>query len=171
MGDFLWAASSINLITKEEGTMADELILIVEDEKITGMDIRQTVREFGYESVGPVASGQDAVTVALALRPDVVLMDIALKGPMDGIQAAEAIRSQHPCPVIFVTAHSDQTTLDRAGAADPSTWILKPVDEEELRKAIERALYEHRIEKQSRESAPSCSRTTGRAEDRRAALG
>jgi CheY-like chemotaxis protein len=151
--------------------MADELILIVEDEKITGMDIRQTVREFGYESVGPVASGQDAVTVALALRPDVILMDILLKGPMDGIQAAEAIRSKYSCPVIYVTAHSDQTTLDRAKLTEPSGWILKPVDEGELHKAIERALYEHRIEKQSRKSAPSCSHTTGRAEDRRAGLG
>jgi CheY-like chemotaxis protein len=151
--------------------MADELILVVEDERITGMDIRQTVREFGYESVGPVASGQDAVAVALALRPDVVLMDIALKGPMDGIQAAEAIRSKYCCPVIYVTAHSDQTTLDRAKLTEPSGWILKPVDEEELHKAIERALYEHRIEKQSRESAPSCSHTIGRAEDRRAGLG
>ncbi len=151
--------------------MAGKLILIVEDEKITGMDIHQTVRELGYESVGPVASGQDAVTVALALRPDVILMDILLKGPMDGIQAAEAIRSEHSCPVIYVTAHSDQTTLDRAKLTEPSGWILKPVDEEELHKAIESALHEQRTEKQSRESALSCSDTTGRAGDRCAGLG
>jgi two-component system, response regulator PdtaR len=151
--------------------MAHELILIVEDEKITGMDIRQTVQEFGYEPIGPVGSAEDAVTVALALRPDVILMDILLKGPMSGIQAAEAIRSKYSCPVIYVTAHSDQTTLDRAKPTEPSGWILKPVDEGELHTAIERALYERRIEKQSRESVPSCSHTTGRAEDRRAALG
>ena len=88
------------------------------------MDIRQTVREFGYESVGPVASGQDAVAVALALRPDVILMDIVLKGPMDGIQAAEAIRSKYSCPVIYVTAHSDQPTLDRAKPTEPSGGSL-----------------------------------------------
>jgi DNA-binding NarL/FixJ family response regulator len=171
MGDFLWAASRINLITKQEDAMAHEWILIVEDEKITGMDIRQMVREFGYEPIGPVASGEDAVTVALALRPHVILMDILLKGRMDGIQAAEAIRSKYSCPVIYVTAHSDQTTLDRARVMEPSGWILKPVDEEELHKAIERALYEQRIDKQSRESILSCSDSTDRAEDRCAGLG
>jgi len=132
--------------------MADELILVVEDERITGMDIRQTVREFGYEPIGPVASGQDAVAVALALRPDVILMDILLKGPMDGIQAAEAIRSKYCCPVIYVTAHSDQSTLDRAKVIEPFVYILKPIDEQELHTAIEMALYQHRIEEQSRES-------------------
>jgi CheY-like chemotaxis protein len=126
--------------------MAHERILIVEDEKITGMDIRQTVQEFGYEPIGPVASGEDAVTSALVQRPDVVLMDIALKGPMDGIQAAEVIRSQYLCPVIYVTAHSNLTTLDRAKVTEPSGWILKPVDEEELHTAIQRALYRHGME-------------------------
>lgn len=129
--------------------MAHELILIVEDERITGMDIRLIVRQLGYEPIGPVASGEDAVMIALALRPDVVLMDILLKGPMDGIQAAEAIQSQYPCPVIYVTAHSDRTTLDRAKVIEPSGWVLKPVDEEELQKAIEKALYRNRMETQS----------------------
>ena len=131
---------------------AQELILIVEDEKITGMDIRQTVQQLGYEPIGPVASGEDAVMSALALYPDVVLMDIALKGPMDGIQAAEAIRSKYCCPVIYVTAHSDQSTLDRAKVIEPFVYILKPIDEQELHTAIEMALYQHRIEEQSRES-------------------
>lgn len=126
--------------------MAHERILIVEDEKITGMDICHTVQEFGYEPIGPVASGEDAVTSALAQRPDVVLMDIALKGPMNGVQAAEAIRSQYFCPMIYVTAHADQTTLDRAKVTEPSGWILKPVDEEELRRAIQRALSRHAME-------------------------
>ena len=120
---------------------AQELILIVEDEKITGMDIRQTVQQFGYESVGPVASGEDAVAVALALRPAVVLVDIQLKGRMDGIQTAAAIRSHYPCPVIFVTAHSDEPTRDQAKVAEPSGWVLKPVDEGELHEAIKMALH------------------------------
>jgi AmiR/NasT family two-component response regulator len=123
--------------------MAHGRILIVEDERITGMDLRQTVRELGYEPIGPVASGQDAVTSALALYPDVVLMDINLRRPMDGIQAAEAIRSQYRCPVIYVTAHSDRTTLDRAKVIEPFVYILKPINEEELHKAIKMALYRH----------------------------
>ncbi len=132
--------------------MAHERILIVEDESITGMDIRQTVRQLGYEPIGPVASGKDAVRSALALCPDVVLMDIGLKGPMDGIQAAEAIRSKYLCPVIYVTAHSDQPTLDRAKVIEPFVYIRKPVDEQELHTAIETALHRHRMEEQSRES-------------------
>lgn len=139
-------------------------ILIVGDEKITGMDIRQTLREFGYVPIGPVASGEDAVAVALAIRPDVILMDIFLKGRMDGIQAAEAIRSKYSCPVIYVTAHADQITCDRAKVTEPSGWILKPINEGELHKAIERGLYRHRMGKQSRGSAPSCPDTTGEAE-------
>ena len=131
--------------------MAHGWILIVEDERITGLDIRRTVQQLGHEPIGPVVSGEDAVTNALALRPDVVLMDIHLKGPMDGIQAAEAIRSKHLCPVIYVTAHSDQATLERAKVTDPFGWILKPIDEQELRTAIEMALDRHRTEKQLRE--------------------
>ena len=131
--------------------MTYQRVLIVEDERITAMDICQMVQEMGYEPIGPVASGKEAVTTALAQRPDVILMDIFLKGPMDGIQAAQAIRSQYRCPVIFVTAHADQITRDRAKVTEPSGWVLKPVDEGELHEAIERALCRPR-----RELAPGC---------------
>lgn len=132
--------------------MAHERILIVEDEKITATEIHQTVQELGYEPVGPVASGNDAVASALTLRPDVVLMDIVLKGPMDGIEAAEIIQKRDICPVIFVTAHSDRSTLDRAKVTAPFGYILKPISERELHTAIEMALYRHRMEEQLRES-------------------
>ncbi len=132
--------------------MADERILIVEDQNITAMDIRQTVQELGYEAIGPVASGNDAVTCALAQRPDVVLMDIMLKGPMDGIEAAQAIRSQYRCPVIYVTAHSDEPTLDRAMITEPFGYILKPINKRELHTAIEMALCRHKLEQGLRES-------------------
>ncbi len=130
--------------------MAHELILIVEDEKITGMTMRLTVQQLGYMPIGPLCSGEDAIMIACTLRPDVILMDIILKGPIDGIQAAEIIRSKYSCPVIFVTAHSDRTTLARTKNVEPFGWILKPVDEEELRQAIENALHPPKIEKQSR---------------------
>jgi PAS domain S-box-containing protein len=132
--------------------MTHERILIVEDEKITAAEIYEHLQQFGYQPLGPCASGEEAVTSAYALRPDAILMDIALEGPMDGIQAAEAIRSTCPCPVIYVTAHSDQTTLDRAKVTEPFGYVLKPINERELHVAIEIALYRHKLEEELRES-------------------
>jgi len=120
--------------------MARERILIIEDEFITGEGIRQMVQEFGYEPIGPVASGKDAVTSALTHCPDVILMDILLKGSINGIQAAEAIRSHSRCPVIYVTAHSDRFTVELSKAAEPFGHVLKPINGQELRAAIEKAL-------------------------------
>ena len=135
--------------------MAHERILIVEDEHITGMDIRQMVKELGYEPIGPIAYGKDAVASVLADCPDVVLMDILLKGAMNGIQAARDIRSTCRCPVIYVTAQSDRSILDLAEVTEPSGWVLKPIDEQELHTAIERALDRRRIGEQLREPPPS----------------
>jgi PAS domain S-box-containing protein len=132
--------------------MAHERILIVEDENVGAMLIHQTLQQLGYEPIGPVASGKDAITSALTLRPDVILMDILLEGPMDGIQAAETIRAKYLCPVIYVTADSDQSTLDRAKVTEPLGYILKPINEREVHAAIEMALYRHRMEEQLRES-------------------
>jgi len=124
----------------QEGAMAGKRILIVEDESITALDICQTVRQLGYEPVGPVAYGKDAIKHALSLRPDLILMDIHLKGPIDGIEAATAIRSQHPCPVVYLTAHADRPTIDRAMATEPAGYVLKPINERDLHVAIELAL-------------------------------
>lgn len=127
-------------------------ILVVEDERITAMDICQMVRGIGHTPIGPVDTGQRALTMALSEHPDLILMDIILRGAIDGIEAAETIRRQYPCPVIFVTAHSDQSTLDRAKATEPSGYILKPIHERELHTTIEMALHRHNLEKQLRES-------------------
>ena len=143
--------------------MAGKRILIVEDESITALDIRQMVQQLGYEPVGLVACGKDAIEQALTLRPDVILMDILLKGPMDGIQAAIAIRSQHPCPVIYLTAHADQSTIDRAELTEPAGYVLKPVCEWELQAAIELALRRDRMKEPLREHRTwSTSTSTGR---------
>jgi len=120
--------------------MAGKRILIVEDEGITALDIRQTVQQFGYEPVGLVAYGKDAIKHALTLRPDLILMDILLKGPIDGIEAAAAIRSQCVCPVIYLTARADQSTIDRAKATEPAGYLRKPINDRELHVAIELAL-------------------------------
>ncbi len=126
-------------------------ILIVEDERITALDIYQRIQQLGYEPVGIVDTGKDAIEHALSLHPDLILMDILLKGPMDGIQATEAIRSQYPCPVIYLTAHADQPTIDRAKATEPAGYVLKPVNERELHAAIELALSRDGIEDLLRE--------------------
>lgn len=121
-----------------------EKVLVVEDEKITGLDICQMVWDLGYQPIGPIASGEDAYAVALSERPDIILMDITLKGQLNGIETAVAIRCRYRCPVVFVTAHSDEVTFNRARAAVPAGWVLKPVNEGELQTAIERALRQYR---------------------------
>jgi DNA-binding NarL/FixJ family response regulator len=127
--------------SNRENATAHQRILIVEDEATTSLDIRQRLLEFGYEPLGPVASGDDAVASALSLHPDVVLMDIILKGSMNGIQAAEAIRARSRCPVIYVTGNSDRLTVDSANVTQPFGLVLKPIDERELHAAIEKALW------------------------------
>ncbi len=129
--------------------MADKRILIVEDEAITGLNIREMVRIFGYEPHGPVVSGQAAIVSALALRPDLILMDIILKGPINGIQAAQAIRTQYRCPVIYLTGSSDRIRADLAQLTEPFSLVLKPIDEQELHTAIKTALHPD-------ERAPGC---------------
>ncbi len=124
----------------DEGTMAGERILIVEDESITAMEISAQVQQLSYEPVGIVASGKDAIEHALNLHPDLILMDIILKGPIDGIQAAQAIRSQYACPVIYVTAYAEQSMMERARTTEPAGYLMKPLREWDLQTAIESAL-------------------------------
>ena len=118
-------------------------LLIVEDENIVAMDIEATVKSLGYHVVGRASRGEEAIEKALTHRPDLVLMDIRLKGQMDGIQAAEAIRAKIGVPVVFLTAYADDPTLQRAKLAEPYGYLLKPFDEKELRMAIEVALHKY----------------------------
>ena len=91
--------------------------------------------------------------MACSLKPQVVLMDIRLHGPMDGIEAAEAVRRRYDVPVIYLTAHSDPATLERAKISEPFGYILKPFEERELATAIEMALYKHKSERHMREQS------------------
>ena len=127
-------------------------ILVVEDEVIVARDIRQQLVELGYEPVGHATHGEEAVAMAQALRPDLVLMDVQLAGAMDGISAAEQIRSQLALPVVFLTAFGGDESLDRAKQTDPFGYILKPFSERELRTVLEIALYRHRTEARLRDS-------------------
>jgi signal transduction histidine kinase/response regulator of citrate/malate metabolism len=132
--------------------MSKTNILIVEDEAIVAADLAGKLMQLGYEVAGVAAGGEEAVLLASRLRPHLVLMDIWLKGPMDGIEAAEAIRRQEDVPVIYLTAHSDAATFSRAKLTDPFGYILKPFDERELATHIEMALYKHETDRQLRES-------------------
>lgn len=127
-------------------------IMLVEDENIIAMDIRQRLETLGYQVVAQFGSGTDAICALADSRPDLILMDIGLKGSMDGIQTAEQIRIQFDLPVIFLTSFSDQATLERASQSEPYGYIVKPFEEHELAIAVEMALYKHGMDKKLRES-------------------
>jgi two-component system cell cycle sensor histidine kinase/response regulator CckA len=127
-------------------------ILIVEDEGLVARDIQMTLQRLGYDVPPPVATGEDAIAAALALEPDLVLMDIRLRGKMDGIEAAEVLRRDGRAPVVFLTAHSDEATLARAKKAEPFGYVVKPFEETDLRTAIEVALYKHAMDLRVRRS-------------------
>jgi DNA-binding LytR/AlgR family response regulator len=122
-------------------------ILVVEDESIVAKDIQVCLRKLGYEVIGICSSGEAAVETALDKRPDLIMMDIMLKGEMSGIQAAAAIRKEHDIPVIFLTAYTDRDTVDKAKETEPYGYIIKPFKEIDIQTAIEIALYKHSKEK------------------------
>ncbi len=127
-------------------------ILLAEDELMIAEDIQINLEELGYHVVQIVTSGEEAVASAAKLHPDIVLMDIMLKGEMDGIHAAQLIRSQHNIPVVYLTSYSDKETLERAKITEPFGFILKPFHIDGLQSTIEMALYKHRMEQRLSES-------------------
>lgn len=126
--------------------MQKKKIQIVEDEGIVVMHIEENLKSLGYDVSGIASSGEKAIELAENTHPDLVLMDIVLKGEMDGIEAADQIRKNFDIPVIFLTAFGDENTLQRAKATEPFAYLLKPFKEKELHIAIEIALYKHEIE-------------------------
>ncbi|ULA66176.1 MAG: Putative Response regulator [Nitrospira sp.] len=125
--------------------MAQEKILIVDDEVVVAEDIRRQLRSLGYVVVGVVASGSEAVHQAGEHRPDLILMDIKLKGPLDGIDTARTIQSRYGIPVIYLTAFSDEDTLERARHTLPLAYLIKPFVSSDLRAALELALFRQRV--------------------------
>ena len=130
--------------------MSSTSILIVEDEAIVAADLQSMLQYSGYTVAGSAATAERAVELARQHRPTLVLMDIRLAGPMDGITAAEAIRRELDLPVVFLTAHSGAATLERAKAAEAFDYIVKPFEEQELRTTIEMAIQKHRAEQEAR---------------------
>jgi len=133
--------------------MASARIMVVEDEIVVAMELEKRLSALGYTVTGIVSTGEDAVERAGQVRPDFVLMDIKLAGRMDGIEAAEVIRERHDVPVVFLTAHTDDKTLQRAKLSEPFGYLVKPFSEAELRTTIEVSLHKHQQDKKSRESA------------------
>jgi PAS domain S-box-containing protein len=132
--------------------MARAKVLIVEDEALVARNIQDKLQELGYTVPTVVDSGAAAVEQAGELRPDLVLMDIRLRGEIDGIQAAAQISEQFDIPVIYLTAYSDDETLQRAKVTEPFGYIIKPFRASELHSLVEMALYRHVMERRLRES-------------------
>ncbi|TAL31014.1 MAG: PAS domain S-box protein [Spirochaetes bacterium] len=134
------------------GEPLKKLVLVVEDEAVVALDIKNRMERMGYQVPEPVSTGEDAVRCADELRPDLILMDILLEGPMDGIQAASLIGARMSVPVLFLTASNDEQTLRRSLAVNPSGYLHKPVEPATLRFTVEMALARGELESRLRES-------------------
>ena len=118
-------------------------VLVVEDEAIVALDIRHRLESLGYTVMATVARGSDAIAIVEKTYPDLILMDIQIQGDMDGIETATIIQERADVPVIFLTANSDEATLQRAKGSAPMAFLLKPFEDRDLRTAIEIALHRH----------------------------
>lgn len=128
--------------------MSKPNILVVEDESIVSKDIQHSLKKLGYNVVGAAATGEKALELVRLERPDIVLMDIMLKGEMNGIETAEIIRNELAIPVIFLTAYADESTLAKAKVTEPYGYIIKPFKEIDLHTSIEMAIYKHAKEQE-----------------------
>jgi DNA-binding LytR/AlgR family response regulator len=123
-------------------------ILVVEDESIVSKDIQHSLKKVGYNVVGAASTGEKAIELALSEKPDLILMDIMLKGSMNGIEAADIIKKEMSIPVIFLTAYADESTLAKAKITEPYGYILKPFKEIDIQTSVEMAIYKHKKEQE-----------------------
>ncbi|MCP4664503.1 MAG: response regulator [bacterium] len=125
-------------------------IMVVEDEIAFAFDLRNRIENLGHTVVAHVTSGEAALQKVEQVQPDLILMDIRLSGKMDGIEAAEAIRSQRDLPIVFLTAYADDEELARARLVLPYGYLLKPIEDRELKVTIGMALYAHEADRRRR---------------------
>ncbi|MFN3695640.1 MAG: response regulator, partial [Ignavibacterium sp.] len=123
-------------------------ILIVEDEAIIAKNIESKLIKAGYEVVDTVYTGSDAVKSAIEKSPDIILLDIKLKGEISGIEAAEKIKQQRDIPVIFLTSYTDEDTFEKAKLTEPAAYLSKPFNLDELNRIIQLTLFNHKIKKE-----------------------
>lgn len=128
--------------------MAKTNVLVVEDESIVSKDIQYSLKKLGYNVVGAASTGEKAFELATNTNPDIILMDIMLKGEINGIQTAERVKAELNIPIIYLTAYADEATLAKAKVTEPYGYIIKPFKEVDLHTSIEMALYKFSKEKE-----------------------
>jgi CheY-like chemotaxis protein len=126
--------------------------LIVEDETLIAEELKERLERFGFLVIAAVDTAEEGIEIATIERPDLVLMDIRLRGEKDGVQAAAEIRQRVDVPVVYLTAYSDRITLDRAKHTEPYGYVLKPFHERELQVTIELAMHRHSLERKARQT-------------------
>ena len=127
-------------------------VLIVEDERVVARDLQGSLNDMGYDAFAIAASAEEALACAAAKCPDVVLMDIRIKGPSDGVQAADILRKRYPMSIIYLTAHADAATVDRAKQTEPHGYLVKPVKLAELGSMLEIVLHRRQLDQALREA-------------------
>ena len=133
-------------------------ILVVEDEAVIAMEVESRLISMGYEVVGCAASGEQALAIARANKPDLALMDIHIRGDRDGIAVAAELRDQFGFPCVFLTAYGDSATIERASQTGPMGYLLKPFSDREIHAAIEIGLYREKMDRALRESREELQR-------------
>ena len=123
-------------------------ILIVEDESLIALEIETRLRKFGYEVCGKASSSDEVFQIFPTANPNLILMDIMIKGQLDGIQTAFELNKIKSVPIIYLTAFIDQKTLDRAKDTNPFGYLSKPIQERDLRSTIEMALHKSSLDKE-----------------------
>ena len=136
-------------------------ILIVEDEAIIAAEIESNLQSLGYEITSVVNTGKKAIEKVEIDKPDIILMDIRIKGEMDGIDAAEIIRSRFGVPVIFSTAYTDEERIQRAKITMPFGYLLKPIQDRDLKVTVEMALYVAKVEAERKQAEKNIKKRNG----------
>jgi len=132
--------------------------LIIEDEILIAEELKERLSRLGYSVIGAVDSADEGIAIATRELPDVVLMDVRLKGGKDGIQAAREIREQVDLPIVYVTAYSDPLTVERVKRTDHDGFILKPFHKQDLQSTIQIAIERRtlRAQRKAPASEPAC---------------
>lgn len=140
-------------------------VLVVEDENIIAKDIELTLKRIGHESAGIVSKGEDAITLAERVKPDMILMDITLKGELDGIETTKIINDRFGIPVVYITAHQDEDTIEKTKGTNPYGYITKPLDDRDLNTAINSVMYRRDVEEKLKDAEEKYFRLSENAPD------
>ena len=134
------------MVTEIGKPIAEKTVLVVEDEGLIAMDLRRHLENFGYIVPAVVKTAGDAIRLQAAHLPNLILMDIHLRGKMDGIEAAAEIRKTSDVPIVFLTAYADTATVERAKTTEPVGYMMKPFRSGDIRVQIEVALHKYQAE-------------------------